>query len=485
MNIHELGVHDLASRIRSKELSASETISAIFDRIEDAEPTIRAFLHLNADYAHMRAKAIDQLPANELANLPLAGVPVAVKDNMATVSMPTTAGSKILSGYMSPYNATVVDRLEAAGAVIVGKTNLDEFAMGSSTEHSAYHITCNPWDIGRVPGGSSGGSAAAVAAQMVPAALGSDTGGSIRQPASYCGVTGFKPTYGRVSRYGLIAFASSLDQIGPLARNVEDARLLYEVIAGHDPLDATSLPDALDSSLKPFDDWRGIRIGIPKEYDGDGIDPLVQERYHDVLALLKAQGAQLVDLSLPHTHYAISAYYLIAPAEASSNLARFDGVRYGLRRPSDDLLSMYETTRAEGFGSEVIRRILLGTYALSAGYYDAYYLKAQKVRTLIRRDFERAFDQADVILTPTTPDTAFKFGEKSRDPLQMYLSDVFTVTANLAGIPGVSTPAGLIGDVPVGMQWLGPALKETRLLQIAQAFEQLWPSVPWPSVGDE
>ena len=485
MAIHELGVKDLAERVRARELSASETVSAVFTRIKNVESTIQAFLHLDPDYARMRAQVIDQLPADELKNLPLAGVPIAVKDNMTTVSMPTTAGSKILSGFMSPYNATVVNRLEAAGAIIVGKTNLDEFAMGSSTEHSAYHTTCNPWDIRRVPGGSSGGSAAAVAAQMVPAALGSDTGGSIRQPASYCGVTGFKPTFGRISRYGLIAFASSLDQIGPLTRSVEDARLLYEVIAGHDPLDATSLPGELDVSRGPLPHWRDIRIGVPKEYDGEGIDPRVQERYHEVLAFLRDQGAQLVDLSLPHTRYAISAYYIIAPAEASSNLARFDGVRYGFRHPAADLLSMYETTRTEGFGSEVTRRILLGTHALSSGYYDAYYLKAQKVRTLIRQDFERAFDQVDVILTPTTPEVAFKFGEKSQDPLQMYLSDVFTVTANLAGIPGISTPAGLISDVPVGVQWLGPVLQEGRLLQIAQAFEQLWPSVPWPSVGDE
>lgn len=485
MAIHEFGVRELADRIRAKELSAGEAVAAIFDRIDKTEPIIQAFLHLDPEYARRRAKVIDQLSAEELQHLPLAGVPIAVKDNMTTISMPTTAGSKILKGFMSPYNATVVDRLEAAGAIIVGKTNLDEFAMGSSTEHSAYHITRNPWDTNRVPGGSSGGSAAAVAARMVPAALGSDTGGSIRQPASYCGVTGLKPTYGRVSRYGLIAFASSLDQIGPLTRNAEDARLLYEVIAGHDPLDATSLPQTVESGRPSLPDWRDVRIGVPKEYDGEGIAPRVQARYHEVLALLQEQGAQLVELSLPHTRYAIATYYLVAPAEASSNLSRFDGVRYGFRAESNELLPMYERTRAEGFGSEVTRRILLGTHALSAGYYDAYYLKAQKVRTLIRRDFELAFGQVDVILAPTTPDIAFQFGEKSQDPLQMYLSDVYTVTANLAGIPGISTPAGLIGGVPVGIQWLGAALQETRLLEIAQAFEHLWPAQPWPSVGGD
>ncbi|OLZ09958.1 Asp-tRNA(Asn)/Glu-tRNA(Gln) amidotransferase subunit GatA [Sulfobacillus thermosulfidooxidans] len=485
MVIHELGVNELAYRIRDKELSASDVVAAISDRIEDVEPQVQAFLHIDLEYAKAQAKRIDQLPAHELERLPLAGVPIAIKDNMTTTAMPTTAGSKILEGFMAPYNATVVNRLEAAGAIIIGKTNLDEFAMGSSTEHSAYHVTRNPWDLERVPGGSSGGSAAAVAAQMVPAALGSDTGGSIRQPASYCGVTGFKPTYGRVSRYGLIAFASSLDQIGPLTRSVDDAWLLYQVIAGHDPFDATSLTQPVEPRTAEPVQWNQLRIGIPKEYDGEGLDPRVQERYHQVLSTLEAQGAKLIEISLPHTHYAIATYYLVAPAEASSNLSRFDGVRYGYRAQGNDLLEMYERTRAEGFGPEVIRRILLGTHALSAGYYDAYYLKAQKVRTLIRQDFETAFGQVDVILTPTTPDIAFKFGEKSQDPLQMYLSDVFTVTANLAGIPGISTPAGLISGIPVGIQWLGPALQENRLLQIARGFEELWPSGPWPSLGGD
>ncbi len=485
MAIHQQGVKDLVLAIRKKELSAQEAVNGIFHRIDEVESQVQAFLHLNQEYAQQRAKMIDQLPTGELERLPLAGVPVAVKDNMTTTAMPTTAASKILEGFMAPYNATVVDRLEAAGAIIVGKTNLDEFAMGSSTEHSAYHVTRNPWDLERVPGGSSGGSAAAVAAQMVPVALGSDTGGSIRQPASYCGVTGFKPTYGRVSRYGLIAFASSLDQIGPLTRSVEDARLVYEVIAGHDPKDATSLPHPGDPADRDRVVWEGLRVGIPKEYEGEGIDPRIQERYQTVLTTLEKAGAQLQEISLPHTHYAIATYYLVAPAEASSNLSRFDGVRYGYRASGGDLLTMYEQTRAEGFGPEVLRRILLGTHALSAGYYDAYYLKAQKVRTLIRQDFERAFDQVDVILTPTTPDTAFKFGEKSQDPLQMYLSDMFTVTANLAGIPGISTPAGLVEDLPMGIQWLGAALQEKRLLEIARGFEELWPPVPWPSLGGD
>lgn len=485
MRVYEMTAGDIASKVRRKDLSATECMEEIAERIGRVEPSVGAFLHLNLDEARRQARAIDNLPSGERERLPLAGVPVAVKDNMATQSMPTTAASKILEGFVAPYDATVVSRLRRSGAVIVGKTNMDEFAMGSSTEHSAYQLTRNPWDPDRVPGGSSGGSAAAVAAQMVPVALGSDTGGSIRQPASYCGVTGFKPTYGRVSRYGLIAFASSLDQIGPLTRNVDDASLIYEVIAGYDPLDASSLrvekalPKATDVS------WSNVRIGVPKQYGSSGLDASVQARLAEVISRLESQGASVVEVSLPHTEYAIAAYYLVAPAEASSNLSRFDGVRYGYRASGADLLEMYENTRAQGFGEEVKRRILLGTHALSAGYYDAYYLKAQKIRTLIRQDFEQAFAAVDVILTPTTPDLAFRFGEKSQDPLQMYLSDVYTVTANLAGIPAISTPAGLAGGLPVGMQWLGPIMGEESLLHIARGFEKLWPPGGWPALGGE
>ncbi|MCY0881449.1 MAG: Asp-tRNA(Asn)/Glu-tRNA(Gln) amidotransferase subunit GatA [Firmicutes bacterium] len=476
----------MAQNVQAGKLSAEDVVRAAYRRIDHVEPSVHAFLHLNREQALAEARAIDRLSAEERRHLPLAGVPVAVKDNMVTRDFPTTAASKILGEFLSPYDATVVARLRAAGAIIVGKTNLDEFAMGSSTEHSAFQKTCNPWDITRVPGGSSGGSAASVAAQMVPVALGSDTGGSIRQPSSYCGVMGLKPTYGRVSRYGLIAFASSLDQIGPIARHVEDLSLVLQVIGGYDPADATSINQPAPDVSGIAGNLHGVRIGVPVEYFGEGIDPAIRQKIEAALAFAKDHGASVQEISLPHTQYAIATYYLVATAEASSNLSRFDGVRYGLRETGKDLLEMYEKTRASGFGSEVKRRILLGTYALSAGYYDAYYLKALKVRTLIRQDFEKAFEQVDMIVTPTTPELPFRFGEKSADPLQMYLSDIFTVTLNLAGLPGASVPVGLVGGLPVGMQWIAPALKERELLSALAGFSREWPALDYPqSIGEE
>ena len=449
-------------------LRAQDIVGAHLERIDAVDSQIGAFLYVDREGAMKTARMQDDWSKADRIHHPLSGVPVALKDNLMTHTMPTTAGSKILAKFIAPYDATVVERLGAAGAIMVGKTNLDEFAMGSSTEHSAWQKTRNPWDLTRVPGGSSGGSAAAVASQMVPLALGSDTGGSIRQPAAYCGIVGMKPTYGRVSRYGLIAFASSLDQIGPLTRTVKDAELLYRIIQGHDPRDSTSLPDTAD----PFPMvGRPLRIGIPREYFTDGIAPGVRTSVEDALERLKMLGHQLVDISLPHTEYAIATYYLIAPAEASSNLARYDGVRYGLRQAGTDLLTMYETTRDQGFGDEVKRRILLGTHALSAGYYDAYYSTAQKVRTLIRRDFEEAFAEVDYIVTPTTPDQAFVFGERDEDPIRMYLGDIFTVTANLAGIPGLSMPIGVQNGLPVGLQWLAPAMHDLSLLSVARMLE--------------
>ncbi len=473
-----------AEHVQRGEVSAVECIEEALLRIESTNPTVNAFLHVDGEGALAKARFMDHnLTREAKANLPLAGVAVAIKDNMVTTDMPTTAGSKILEGFRSPYNATVVELLERAGAIVVGKTNMDEFAMGSSTEHSAYGVTRNPWDPNRVPGGSSGGSAAAVAARMVPLALGSDTGGSIRLPASYCGVFGIKPTYGRVSRYGLIAYASSLDQIGPLARSVRDLARTLHLIGRHDEKDATSLDvDTIPESPIPTA-LQSLRIGLPEEYFGEGIDIRVRTLIEKTLDQLRESGADLVPISLPHTRYAIATYYLIAPAEASSNLSRYDGVRYGLRVAGDDLIHMYQKTRQEGFGSEVKRRILLGTHALSAGYYDAYYLKAQKVRTLIRQDFDNAFAQVDLIVTPTVADLPFKLGERDLDPLQMYLTDIFTVTTNLAGIPGLSQPVGLVDGLPVGLQWMGPPLSEDRVLSAASALEAILPPPEWPLSG--
>lgn len=473
-----LFAHQLHDRFVRGETSAEAIVLAHLERIEAVDGEVHAFLFVDRAGALQRAREEDRWAPDERARRPLSGVPIALKDNIVTRSMPTTAGSKILGEFWSPYDATVVEKLVDAGAILMGKTNLDEFAMGSSTEHSAFGPTLNPWDRARVPGGSSGGSAAAVAAGMVPVALGSDTGGSIRQPASYTGIVGFKPTYGRVSRYGLIAFASSLDQIGPMTRSVEDAARVFEIIQGVDVKDSTSLDETGSEADLHAGPWR---IGLPREYFGEaGMDPLVREMMEKQVRALESQGHECVEISLPHTEYAIAAYYLIAPAEASSNLSRFDGVRYGVRSESRDLLEMYETTRDEGFGAEVKRRILLGTHALSAGYFDQYYLQAQKVRTRIREDFERAFADVDFIVTPTTPDRAFRLSERSDDPIRMYLGDIFTVTANLAGIPGISLPVGISEGLPVGMQWLAPPLNDRALLAAVRHIESQREPMPWP-----
>ena len=472
-----MSARELAQRISSGATTAVAVCESHLERIKAVEPKVSAFNTVTAERALDRARALDALQAAGQPLGPLHGVPVAIKDNLCTAGVPTTASSKILRGFVPPYSATVVERLEAAGAVMLGKTNLDEFAMGSSTENSAFGATKNPWDLDRTPGGSSGGSAAAVAAGMAPLALGSDTGGSIRQPAALCGIVGLKPTYGRVSRYGLMAFASSLDQIGPFARTVEDAALAFQVIGGHDGHDATSstegMPDLLSSLTG---DVTGLRIGVPKAFLGEGVDAPVLAAFHEAMNTLAARGATLVDIELPHAGYGIPVYYLIATAEASSNLARYDGVRYGHRTTidkDDTLLTMYERSRDEGFGAEVKRRIMLGTYVLSAGYYDAYYLKAQQVRTLLRRDFEQVFASVDVVATPTTPTPAFKLGEKTSDPIQMYLNDIFTVSANLTGLPAISVPCGFSAErLPIGFQLTGRMFDEATLLRAADAYQR-------------
>jgi aspartyl-tRNA(Asn)/glutamyl-tRNA(Gln) amidotransferase subunit A len=471
--LDQLTIHEVRDRLAGGELTAVELTEAILNRIAAVEDEVRAFLTLNPEQALEQARAADEARAAGEAGV-LSGIPVAVKDVLCTTAMATTAGSRILDGFIPPYDATVVTRLHEAGAVIPGKTNTDEFAMGSSTENSAYVTTRNPWDLSRVPGGSSGGSAAAVAAGECLAALGSDTGGSVRQPASLCGVVGLKPTYGRVSRYGLIAFASSLDQVGVLTKDVTDAAIMLGAIAGHDPSDGTSVdlpvPDYTEALTG---DVIGTRVGVPEEYFIEGLQPDVEEAVRNGVETLAELGAEIHPLSLPHTEYALPVYYLIAPAEASANLARYDGVRYGMRVEGETLDEMYKRTRGEGFGAEVKRRIMLGTYALSAGYYDAYYLKAQKVRTLIKEDFDTAFEEVDVIVGPTSPTTAFQVGERSEDPLQMYLSDVFTLSMNLAGICGLSIPCGFDSQgLPIGMQLMGPPFGEGEVLRVAHAYER-------------
>ena len=463
--------------VASGRTTATEVCQASLDRIREQDPLLGAFRHVDAEAALARAAELDGR-RDELAHLPLLGVPIAVKDNICTRRMPTTASSRILDGYYPPYDATAVERLEAAGAIIVGKTNCDEFAMGSSTENSAYRVTRNPWDRDRTPGGSSGGSAAAVAARMVPLALGSDTGGSIRQPAALCGVVGLKPTYGRISRYGLLAFASSLDQIGPIATCVEDAALALSVMAGHDPRDATcaAAPVPEYSSAAGSSSLKGVRIGVPRALIQDGVEPAVLEAVTAALHTLEQSGATLVDVRLPHSRLGIAAYYLIATAEASSNLARYDGVRYGVRAAGGDrtLTEMYERTRGEGFGPEVKRRIMLGTYVLSAGYYEAYYRKAQQVRTLISGDYDAAFEQVDAIAVPTSPTGAFLLGERTADPVLMYLADVFTVGANLVGAPAITVPCGFTpANLPVGLQLTSGKMNESTVLRIAAAYERL------------
>ncbi len=471
-----LSIVEARALLDSGQVSAVELTDAHIARSEALEPRLKCHIELTPEIARVQAQAANEVIASGRAG-PLTGIPVSLKDVLVTVDSHTTAGSQILKGYRSAYDATVVRKLRTASSVFIGKGNTDEFAMGSSTENSSFFPTHNPWDIDRVPGGSSGGPAAAVAAGEVIFGLGSDTGGSIRQPAGFCGVVGLKPTYGRVSRFGLIAFASSLDQIGPFTRSVEDAAIVLEAIAGHDPQDSTSSPASVPSFRSALkSDLKGVRIGVAKEYTVEGMEPAVESAIATALEELKALGAELVPVSLPHTKYALATYYITAPAEASANLARFDGVRFGLRVDAPTIKEMYERTRGQGFGSEVKRRIMLGTYALSSGYYDAYYVKAQKVRTLIKQDFDRAFEQVDVIVAPTSPTTAFRIGERIDDPYQMYLADVFTIPANMAGIPGISLPCGFSNDMPVGLQFLGQAFDESTLLGVAHAFEQ---SQPW------
>jgi aspartyl-tRNA(Asn)/glutamyl-tRNA(Gln) amidotransferase subunit A len=487
MNLCALTLHEAAGLLRSGKISATELAQSVLDRIYAFDNTIKAFLALTPEAALEAAgQADEQFAAARRAGTneglaPLLGIPMAIKDVITVEGVPLTCGSHVLEGYVPPYQATAVDKLVGAGAVILGKTNTDAFAMGSSTENSDYFTTHNPWDLGRVPGGSSGGSAAAVAADLCLAALGSDTGGSVRQPASLCGIVGLKPTYGRVSRYGLVAYASSLDQIGPLAKDVMDAALVLSAIAGHDPADSTSVDAPVPDYARTLEKMKaqesrplaGLRIGVPKEYFVAGIEAAVEAAVLAAIEHLRELGADVREISLPHTDLALPVYYLIAPAEASANLARFDGIRYGLSVEAESLWDTYRRTRGEGFGPEVKRRIMLGAYALSAGYYDAYYLKAQQVRTLIKGDFDAALREVDVIACPTSPTTAFPIGERVADPLSMYLADVFTLSLNLAGICGMSVPCGFDAKgLPVGLQLIAGALEEERLLKTAYAYEQ-------------
>jgi aspartyl-tRNA(Asn)/glutamyl-tRNA(Gln) amidotransferase subunit A len=479
-----LGLREAGEGIAARTVSSAELTEAALARIAALDGKLGAFLAVTADQARAAAREADARAARGERRSPIDGVPLAVKDIFLTRGAPTTAGSRILEGYRPPYDATVVERLSAAGAVSLGKLNMDEFAMGSSNENSAYRPCHNPWDLARTPGGSSGGSAAAVAARLAHATLGTDTGGSIREPASFCGVVGVKPTYGRVSRYGVIAFASSLDQVGPLARSVEDAALMLRTVAGHDPRDQTSSTRPVDDYLATLEGGaRGLRIGVPREWLAGGLEPGTEAAVRAALETYQRLGATLVEISLPHSRYGIAAYYLIAPAEASSNLARYDGIRFGRRAEARGLRELYEASRQQGFGPEVKRRIMLGTYALSSGYYDAYYLRAQKVRTLVRRDLDQAFERCDVVAGPVAPGVAFRLGEKVEDPLQMYLADVFTITANLAALPALSVPCGkdAATGLPVGLQLVGRSFDEATLLRAARALERelgLFPAPP-------
>ena len=477
MELTEQTAAKISDAVRKGEVTAEAVATAHFARIEKLDGTIKAFLAVTKVQALAQAVAVD---AKRKSGKPLgafAGVPVALKDNIQLKGIETTCASKILKGHVAAYDATVVERLKAADAIFVGKTNLDEFAMGSSTENSAFQKTTNPWDAACVPGGSSGGSAAAAAARMCSFSLGSDTGGSIRQPAAFCGVVGLKPTYGLVSRFGLVAFASSLDQIGPFTRTVEDAELALSVIGGHDPKDTTSAANEPPAVAPAPKDLKGLRVGLPREYFIDGLDPEVEKSVRDAVAVLKALGAEIKEVSLPHTKYAIATYYIIAPSEASSNLTRFDGIRYGfIDRAATRLQEVYEMTRGAGFGSEVKRRIMLGTYALSSGYYDAYYSKAQKVRTLMANDFKEVFKQVDLIAAPTTPTPPFRFGEKTNDPIAMYLSDIFTIPSNMAGNASVSIPCGMTSKgMPIGLQLIADVFQEKRMLSVAKSFEAVKP----------
>ncbi|MCX7883153.1 MAG: Asp-tRNA(Asn)/Glu-tRNA(Gln) amidotransferase subunit GatA [Brevinematales bacterium] len=475
MDIRDLSVRELSEALEKKELSSEEITRAYLKAIENDEASsepIHAYVSVRPEDALAMAREADKKRATGQATK-LTGIPIAIKDNINVKGYETTCSSKILKGYIASYDATVIEKLiRDHGMVMLGKTNMDEFAMGSSTETSAYGVTRNPFDRTRVPGGSSGGSAAAVGGKLAPVALGSDTGGSIRQPAAFCGCVGLKPTYGTVSRYGLVAFASSLDQIGPITRTVEDAAWVYEAMAGHDPKDATSLSYTPSFTLKG--DLKGVRVGVPREFILEGLDPTIKENLDTLIHTLERVGATVVEVSLPHSEYAVPTYYVVATAEASSNLERYDGVKYGYRAQASSLSEMYVKTRSEGFGAEVKRRIMLGTYVLSAGYYDAYYLKALKVRTLIKQDFQRVFEKVDVILGPTTPTPPFRLGEKVSDPIAMYLSDIYTISANLAGIPAISLPSGWTQEgLPIGMQLMGDTLAEHKLLDIAYGIEHV------------
>jgi len=475
VNLNEISITKALELLEKGDLTSKELVETVYERIENVDPRVKAFLHLvEKEEALKQAETADEL-RRKGEGKKLLGIPISIKDNICIKGLRTTCASKMLENFVAPYDATVIEKLKTEGAIFVGKTNLDEFAMGSSTENSAFFPTHNPWDLERVPGGSSGGSAAAVSTRMGLGSLGSDTGGSIRQPACFCGVVGFKPTYGRVSRFGLVAFASSLDQIGPITTCVEDAALLLEVISGHDPRDSTSAPVEVPKYTQVIkqNQTKKYSVGLPKKEFFEGkLDPEVERVLSEVIDLLKKEH-ELKEVSLPHTKYAVATYYIIAPSEASSNLARYDGVKYGFRAKAQGLIDMYKKTRAQGFGKEVKRRIMIGTYSLSAGYYDAFYLKASKVRTLIMNDFVKAFKDVDLILTPVSPTPAFKIGEKVSDPLQMYLSDIFTIPVNLAGIPGISIPAGFTKDgLPVGIQILGPHFKDEEVLSLAYQVEQ-------------
>ncbi len=479
MELHDLTIAQASEKLRKKELSSSELTEALLKRIHQTEPRLEAYLTITEDLARAQAKRVDEKRAKG-ENLPLlAGIPLALKDIFVTRGVPTTCASKILENFLPPYNGTAVQKLLDQDFVLLGKLNMDEFAMGSSTETSYFKKTKNPWNLEYIPGGSSGGSAAAVAAGSSLGSLGTDTGGSIRQPAAFTGIVGLKPTYGRVSRYGVVAFASSLDQVGPMTKDVRDAAILLNIIAGHDPLDSTSVKQSVPDYTQALkEEIRGLKIGVPKEYFISGIDPEVEKPIRLALKQFETLGAHVEEVTLPHTEYAVPTYYILAPAEASSNLARYDGIRYGYRsKNAKNLKEVYMKSRSEGFGAEVKRRIMLGTYVLSAGYYDAYYLKAQKVRTLIRRDFEKAFEKVDILVTPTAPTPPFKIGEKTADPLQMYLSDIFTINVNLAGLPGMCVPCGQSGKgLPIGMQLIGGPFQEEKIFHAAYAYER---ATPW------
>lgn len=475
MNITDLTVHELKEKLDKKEITITEITKAYVDRINEKEPEVKAFVTTLTDTAMEEAKQIEEKVNNGEIKTEFAGIPIGIKDNMCTKGVKTTCSSKMLENFVSPYNATVVEKLNAENMIDLGKLNMDEFAMGASTEYSAFKKTCNPWNLNKVPGGSSGGSAAAVAAGLVPWALGSDTGGSIRQPASFCGVVGLKPTYGLVSRFGLVAFASSLDQIGPITKDVKDSAMLLNLIAGHDEKDTTSINvEKKDYTKALKNDVKGLKIGVPKEYFGEGINPEVKKALETAIEEYKSMGAIVEECSVPIAEYALATYYIIACAEASSNLGRFDGIRYGYRTPNfENLKDIFVNSRTEGFGEEVKRRIILGTYVLSSGYYDAYYKKAQQVRTLVKKEFDKAFEKYDVLITPTSPTVAFDIGQRSNNPLEMYLADICTVSLNIAGLPGISIPCGVDSTgMPIGMQIIGKHFDEETILNAAYTYEQ-------------